>query len=731
MDHVVAKKLERDLRMRDGDYRRTEASTPPQTAPQYIPGQAQTAFRETPQLKAKNFLNNVLDPRAENREQVLDGTSIAPWEVRNAHLIHFSPHTDTPVPKPQPLPQRGTLEEAEWKMQRKLASEETIWRQRTGANAPSVLARQCYHPYTPKPRSKKTVTFGESTRHTTIPRKNRFFAEMWCDASVIHGKASAGAALTYTPTSLRVTRKITRGCGWNTVSYRGEALTIEEALTEILRPLTDPIDGMHRTHPKRYRGRHYLIATDSQSIIMALMKGPLAQTEPTEDRLWKLLLRIADLGAEVTFQFVYSHCGVPLNELADKEAGIAVEAVTVDETPVWLQDVSRCVKQHIRAERQKNITTDTHREGLVGRIPQQLSRALPRCVAVRFVRLRTGESLEIGILRRRLCIDLSLACRWCCPHAHPVKAPPAPEEAPTRGRLKQYSQQSYKGNPPSRSAPPKRKGESKGPTLPPGRGAPCTHVITHGKKAGQICGRIRCQFHYTQPAPVPPATPTSLVPIPLQIVRPVIRTLKVPTLEEMEMYTEDPVGPTAAELLSIARARARSAGVTAPIPRPAPQPAPPPLPRAEARVPPPDTSTGSAVSYVKFSRRLRSDPDVLNTLPICPHCSQPRPLAHRHMCPMRPAQQQQHVLPAHLTTIDGPDETLDHLVHHCQCEGIVKLREEILIPHNVPLSEMLLENDMTLLTFMDKALKLLEQDVECKKSTENTTVEEPSQQQGT
>ena len=103
-------------------------------------------------------------------------------------------------------------------------------------------------------------------------------------------------------------------CGFDTCSYRAEALTIEAALIDILRPLS------LAQHRKRFFGRRYLVVTDSQSVIRALQTGPLSQTGDTENRIWVLLMRLANLGAWVTLQFVYSHCGVTRNEAVDVAA---------------------------------------------------------------------------------------------------------------------------------------------------------------------------------------------------------------------------------------------------------------------------------------------------------------------------------------------------------------------------------------------------------------------------
>ena len=81
--------------------------------------------------------------------------------------------------------------------------------------------------------------------------------------------------------------------------------------------------------------------------------------------------------------------------------------------------------------------------------------------------------------------------------------------------------------------------------------------------------------------------------------------------------------------------------------------------------------------------------------------------------------------------MDGPDETLHHLFYECRCEEVVKLRKEILEPCGLPLSEMLLTNDLTFIQFMDEALKLLEREKETRSTnlSKDTPEEERSLQQ--
>ena len=54
-----------------------------------------------------------------------------------------------------------------------------------------------------------------------------------------------------------------------------------------------------------------LLAVDSQSLLSALEAGPLRTTEDFTDRIWALLLALADRECLCVLQFVYSHVGFP------------------------------------------------------------------------------------------------------------------------------------------------------------------------------------------------------------------------------------------------------------------------------------------------------------------------------------------------------------------------------------------------------------------------------------
>jgi hypothetical protein len=122
----------------------------------------------------------------------------------------------------------------------------------------------------------------------------------------------------------------------------------------------------------------------------------------------------------VVLQFVYSHCGVTRNEVADKLAGEANRDLEKDDpTPTWLTDFCSAKKLDIRRRRKAALSNiETQRTSLFEAKPTPLRALEGRASSVRLARIRVGETLEYGIARRRLLLDKSMMCRWCHPEAH-------------------------------------------------------------------------------------------------------------------------------------------------------------------------------------------------------------------------------------------------------------------------------------------------------------------------
>ncbi|KAH8611947.1 hypothetical protein ERJ75_000994300 [Trypanosoma vivax] len=90
-----------------------------------------------------------------------------------------------------------------------------------------------------------------------------------------------------------------------------------------LKRLVDAIklSKTHRTRVVAFAG--------SLSLLMALSAGLAAVVDAMLKRICDLILHIVRLRASVNFQFVFSHCGVPRNEAADKVASREREAAVL------------------------------------------------------------------------------------------------------------------------------------------------------------------------------------------------------------------------------------------------------------------------------------------------------------------------------------------------------------------------------------------------------------------
>ncbi|RNC55947.1 RNaseH, partial [Trypanosoma cruzi] len=108
--------------------------------------------------------------------------------------------------------------------------------------------------------------------------------------------------------SSEIIEKASINCGARPCSYRTESRALLLALERLIIPR---IQHRHKT---------LLVVTDSQSLLAALNKGPLSQTDWTEDQIWQRLLTLTCAGWSVHLQFCYGHCGVHANELADQYA---------------------------------------------------------------------------------------------------------------------------------------------------------------------------------------------------------------------------------------------------------------------------------------------------------------------------------------------------------------------------------------------------------------------------
>lgn len=237
-----------------------------------------------------------------------------------------------------------------------------------------------------------------------------FTHSSWTDASVKHGLGS-GAFSFERPSQPHKWHYVE--CEEFTCSFRAEGTTIESLLDYLIDWFCP---GLGEPPPRRKKKLRILIATDSLSFLQALETGPYHR-HPQIRRCWEKLIKIANQGGFVTFAFVYAHCGVIGNELADQAADRASERIARAGLPSWITDLHRLNRQNL-------LPSFKSRKVILGE---------ERSVSVRLARARCGESLEFGKFRRRIGLERVLSCRFCCPEAHtasndqpPTPAAPAP-----------------------------------------------------------------------------------------------------------------------------------------------------------------------------------------------------------------------------------------------------------------------------------------------------------------
>ncbi|EKF26052.1 hypothetical protein MOQ_010271 [Trypanosoma cruzi marinkellei] len=127
--------------------------------------------------------------------------------------------------------------------------------------------------------------------------------------------------------------KASINCGTRPCSYRKESRALLLALERLIIPRI------------QHRRQTLLVVTDSQSLLAAINKGPLRQTDWTEDRIWQRLLTLTCTGWPVHLQFCNGHCGVHANELADRYATQTIQTGNYTEhgvAPIWHTDLLAC-----------------------------------------------------------------------------------------------------------------------------------------------------------------------------------------------------------------------------------------------------------------------------------------------------------------------------------------------------------------------------------------------------
>ncbi|CCD21030.1 hypothetical protein, conserved in T. vivax [Trypanosoma vivax Y486] len=150
---------------------------------------------------------------------------------------------------------------------------------------------------------------------------------------------------------------------------------------------------------------------------MALNTGPAAVEDAMLRRIWDLILRIVRLRVSVNFRFVFSHCGVPRNEAADKAAE---QGNTKPQSyPAWITDIVTGVERQVRNEMYRAFEEGrmprTHRSALLDHVrPAPKHTKGDHLGESLLARFRKATSKHFGWLHRMPARKTDqLECRWC------------------------------------------------------------------------------------------------------------------------------------------------------------------------------------------------------------------------------------------------------------------------------------------------------------------------------
>eukprot|EP00796_Vickermania_ingenoplastis_P012730 gene12730-8679_t len=248
--------------------------------------------------------------------------------------------------------------------------------------------------------------------------------QLWTDGSVDLDVAAGSAALLFARDgSLR--RKVVSDAGSLACSYRAECVAMEIGLAALLDHVSD-------TNTKRLR---VAVFSDSLSLLMALQTGPHCARDGVLQRIWRHILTLLNRSVRLSFQFVFSHCGIPRNEAVDKAA--AEGRGLPQRYPAWITDIVTGIKRVCR--RAADATFDdgggpiTYRSTLLQHIhPAPKRLGFDRNGQSLLAQFFTGTSRHFGWLQRVLTRSTrQLHCRWCHPTAasddplSPLSSPPS------------------------------------------------------------------------------------------------------------------------------------------------------------------------------------------------------------------------------------------------------------------------------------------------------------------
>ncbi|KAH8616321.1 hypothetical protein ERJ75_000497900 [Trypanosoma vivax] len=220
-----------------------------------------------------------------------------------------------------------------------------------------------------------------------------FDYQVWTHGSVVPDVSSGAGAPVCTKDGRG--EKVVLGAGSLACSYRAECVAMEAGLKRLVDVIV--LSKTHRTRVVAF--------TDSLSLLMALNTGPAVVEDAILKGIWNLILRIVRVRVSVNFQFVFSHCGVPRSDAADKaaEQGNAKP----QSYPAKITDIVTGVERHVRNEMyrvfEETRMPRTHRSALLDHVRPGLKHTkVDRLGESLLAQFRTDTSKHFGWLHRVL-----------------------------------------------------------------------------------------------------------------------------------------------------------------------------------------------------------------------------------------------------------------------------------------------------------------------------------------
>ncbi|EPY32737.1 hypothetical protein STCU_01044 [Strigomonas culicis] len=224
---------------------------------------------------------------------------------------------------------------------------------------------------------------------------------------------------------ISVVTHASQDCGPIACSYRTEACAMLVAFEDVILPYVEDVELTEAAEEvaDANRSRRVLIVTDSLSLVEALQTGLLTQTSTKEIEICQCLYTLCELKWKVHFQFVYAHCGIQANELADEVAAETMEGrmtyTREESAPIWQVDIYNALTRLLRRRWCARMWSGTHRYELCGTRKSDISgidlitkQPLTRRELVQLARVRCGETPLFGRLfwAVRFCPN---NCRFC------------------------------------------------------------------------------------------------------------------------------------------------------------------------------------------------------------------------------------------------------------------------------------------------------------------------------